>query len=194
MIMDMGCGTGNASLSILKTVPARIFLIDGSASMVDIARDKVGRAMPGHIQGYKVADLGDEGWAEGLEEGAYDAIVSTLVLEHLPLEKYQNLMYQSRRLIKPGGWLLAVEGYDDGVGMREWFYEQMEERQKGLDPGLAGQVARLRDEKEVHYYYSQSEKARWWSQAGFKKVHVIWQYLCLALMAGQKPYEDFMPG
>ena len=33
-ILDLGCGTGNASMAILKMMPAKIFLIDGSPSMM----------------------------------------------------------------------------------------------------------------------------------------------------------------
>ena len=35
-IIDLGCGTGNASLAILKRIPARIYLIDGSERMTGI--------------------------------------------------------------------------------------------------------------------------------------------------------------
>jgi SAM-dependent methyltransferase len=186
-IIDLGCGTGNASLAVLDKTPAGIFLIDGSASMVEIAREKIDRARPGVVRGYKVADLGDDDWYSGLEEGSYDAIVSTLVLEHLPFDRYRDVLDECRKLLRPGGWLIAVEGYDDGQGMLEWFNQLMDDRKNKLDPELAGFVAQLRDQKEVHYYASKAQKAEWWREAGFENVHVIWQYLCLALMAGRKP-------
>lgn len=186
-IIDLGCGTGNASLAVLDKIPAGIFLIDGSASMVEIAREKIDGEMPGSLRGYKVADLGDDDWYSGLEKESYDAIVSTLVLEHLPFDRYRDVLGKCRSLIKPGGWLLAVEGYDDCEGMLQWFNQQMDDRKKKLDPRLADFVAQIRDQKEVHYYASKAQKEAWWRDAGFEKVHVIWQYLCLALMAGRKP-------
>ena len=37
-IIDLGCGTGNASLAVLQKIPsARIYLIDGSENMVNVA-------------------------------------------------------------------------------------------------------------------------------------------------------------
>ena len=194
-IIDLGCGTGNASLAILRKIPsARIYLLDGSGRMVKVAEEKISRAHPGAILGCKVADLARSDWDEGIEgegpDGAegYDAIVSTLVLEHLPFDRYQAAIAKCHRLLKPGGWLLAAEGYaEEGSDMQEWFFQEMEERRRAVDPKLSDFVARLRDEKETHYYCSKAEKEEWWRQAGFVQVNVLWQYLCIALMAGRKP-------
>jgi tRNA (cmo5U34)-methyltransferase len=183
-LIDLGCGTGNA----------RIYLIDGSGAMVKVAEEKISRAYPGAILGCKVADLASCDWdeginGEGLGEGqGYDAVISTLVLEHLPFDRYQAAIAKCYRQLKPGGWLLAAEGYTEaGSDMQEWFFEGMEERRKAVDPELSDFVARLRDEKETHYYTGKDEKEEWWRQAGFVQVNVLWQYLCIALMAGRKP-------
>ncbi len=193
-LIDLGCGTGNASLAVLKKIPsARIYLLDGSGRMVRVAEEKISRAHPEAILGCKVADLAKSDWDEGIEgEGlngnGYDAIVSTLVLEHLPFDRYQSAIAKCYRLLMPGGWLLAAEGYaEEGSDMQEWFFEEMEERRMAVDPKLSDFVARLRDEKETHYYCSKAEKEEWWRQAGFEQVKVLWQYLCIALMAGRKP-------
>jgi len=45
----------------------------------------------------------------------------------------------------------------------------------------------FRDREEMHYYSSKSQKQKWWQAAGLEHVHVVWQYLPLALMAGRKP-------
>jgi tRNA (cmo5U34)-methyltransferase len=194
-IIDLGCGTGNASLAILRKIPsARIFLIDGSGRMVKVAEEKITSAHPGAILGFKVADLATSDWDDGIEGkgqdggGGYDAIVSTLVLEHLPFDRYQAAIAKCYRLLKPGGWLLAAEGYaEEGSDMQEWFFQEMEDRRRAVDPKLSDFVARLRGEKETHYYCSKAEKEEWWRQAGFVQVNVLWQYLCIALMAGRKP-------
>jgi tRNA (cmo5U34)-methyltransferase len=192
-IIDLGCGTGNASLAILRKIPsARIFLIDGSERMVKVAAKKISCAHPEAILGCKVADLAKSDWDDGIEgdgllgEG-YDAIVSTLVLEHLPFDRYKAAIAKCYRRLKPGGWLLAAEGYaEEGSDMQEWFFEEMEQRRKAVDPELSEFVARLRNEKETHYYCSKAEKEEWWRQAGYVQVNVLWQYLCVALMVGRR--------
>ena len=107
-IMDLGCGTGNASLAILKKIPARVFLIDGSEKMVRIAVEKISCTYPGAILGSRVADLSGDDWDEGLGEEKFDAIVSTLVLEHLPFDRYKAALEKCARSahagrLAPGG-------------------------------------------------------------------------------------------
>jgi tRNA (cmo5U34)-methyltransferase len=188
-IIDLGCGTGNAALAVLQKIPsARIYLVDGSERMVKVATEKISRPHPDAIMGCRVADLAGSDWDEGLEGEGYDAIISTLVLEHLPFYRYKAAIAKCFRLLKPGGWHLAAEGYsEEGSDMQEWFFEEMEQRRKAIDPELSDFVARLRDERETHYYCSKADKEDWWMQAGFEKVNVLWQYLCIALMAGRKP-------
>lgn len=188
-IIDLGCGTGNASLAVLEKLPAKIFLIDGSQKMVSAAERKIGKTSMDAIMGTKVANIAEEGWSEGLEARTFDAIISTLVLEHLPFDSYRSAVQESFQLLKPGGWLIAVEGYDEPHSdMREWFGEEMEARSRKLDWKFSESIARLRDEKEIHYYCSKAEKQKWWREAGFSHVNVLWQYLCIALMVGRKPH------
>ncbi len=183
-IIDLGCGTGNASLAVQEKLSARIFLVDGSQEMMDIARGKIDKAAQ---VGYKVADISQEGWDDGLAREEYDAIISTLVLEHLPFDRYRAVIKECFRLLQPGGWLIAAEGYaEEGSDMQEWFCQEMENRRKGLDPKLSDFVAGLRIEKEVHYYCSKAKKAQWWRETGFSQVNVLWQYLGIALMVGRK--------
>jgi len=160
-VADLGCGTGNASLSILQQMPsARIFLLDGSQRMVEIAAEKLERSHPGSMLGRRVADLCRDGWRQGLEEEGFDAVVSTLVLEHLPFPAYRAAVDGCLSLLRPGGWLLSAEGYSaEGSDMQEWFYSLMDERRRAVEPQISDFIARLREEKETHYYCSQEKKA-----------------------------------
>jgi tRNA (cmo5U34)-methyltransferase len=150
-LLDLGCGTGNASLAVLQKIPsARIYLIDGSERMVNVATEKISCAHPEAILGTMVADLAGSDWQEGLVGGGYDAVFSTLVLEHLSFDRYKAALAKCYRLLKPGGWLLAAEGYvEEGSDMQEWFFEEMETRREAIDPELSDFVARLRDEKAL---------------------------------------------
>jgi ubiquinone/menaquinone biosynthesis C-methylase UbiE len=188
MMLDLGCGTGNASLGILNKVPAKIFLVDGSERMIDIAMQKIGSKFPGSIAGQKAADLSGSDWNRDLGSHEYDVVVSTLVLEHLPFDRYKAALEKIYHLLAPGGWLVAVEGYEEeGSDIVDWFNRQMEEKRSQLDPGLSDFVSKLREQKEIHYYASKRQKEDWWRQAGFENVAVLWQYLCIALMVGRKP-------
>jgi tRNA (cmo5U34)-methyltransferase len=187
IIIDLGCGTGNASAEILEKVPeAKFFLIDGSASMIDAAKKKLEMNSPGAVIGAHVADLSADRWHEDLPD--CDAIVSTFVLEHLDFKSYRAVLERCHEVLRPGGWLIVVEAYvEEESNMLGWFEELMEGKKSLIeDSKLADFVSMLRSKHEVHYYCSKSQKASWWREAGFDNVHVIWQYLCLGLMAGQK--------
>lgn len=189
-VLDLGCGTGNASAAILKrSVGAKIFLLDGSASMVEAAEKKINAISPGSVIGSKVADLAAEGWDHGLGPGEFDAVVSTLVLEHLDFDSYKTAVEKCFGLLRPGGWVIAVEGYaEEESDMVGWFEELMAARKALIkNSDLRDFVSSLRSNEEVHYYASKSQKAAWWREAGFERVHVIWQHLCIALMAGRRP-------
>jgi 2-polyprenyl-3-methyl-5-hydroxy-6-metoxy-1,4-benzoquinol methylase len=169
-------------------MPVEVFLLDGSERMVAAAARKIGQARPEAVAGWRVADLSREGWDGGLERGAYDAVISTLVLEHLPIDCYSAVIEKCFYLLRPGGWLMAAEGYREADSdMLEWFSEEMEERRRALDPEISDRVARLREDGEVHYYCSKAEKAEILRKAGFQQVNTLWQYLCIALMVGRKP-------
>lgn len=189
-ILDLGCGTGNASAAILRTSPgARIFLLDGSASMVAAAEAKIRSISTSSLLGSKVVDIADGSWDEGLAPGSFDAVVSTLVLEHLDYDSYRAAVGKCFHLLRPGGWLLALEGYaEEESDMLGWFEEMMAEKRSLIDdPVLSDFVSGLRAKEEVHYYAGKGRKAAWWREAGIKRVHLLWQYLCIALMAGRRP-------
>jgi tRNA (cmo5U34)-methyltransferase len=188
-VLDLGCGTGNASAAILKRSPgAKIFLLDGSASMVEVAKEKIYAISPGSVIGSRVSDLAAGSWDCDLVPGEFDAVVSTLVLEHLDFDSYKTVIGKCFDLLRPGGWLIVVEGYaEEESDMVGWFEELMASRRDLIDdPDLRDFVSSLRADEEVHYYASKGQKAAWWREAGFDWVHVVWQYLCIALMAGRR--------
>jgi len=99
-ILDLGCGTGNASMAILKMMPAKIFLIDGSPSMLAAAENKIRSFFPEALNGSKVVGLFTENWSNNLIS-SQDAIVSTLVLEHLPFEIYRKWQKNVSTFLSP---------------------------------------------------------------------------------------------
>ena len=189
-IIDLGCGTGNSSYTILSSNPkAQFYLIDGSAASLTIALKKISSVSADALIGSRTADLLSPDWSAGIDQNSYDAIVSTFVLEHLPPEIYRAVLSRCCGLLKPGGWLIAVEGYAEKESdLIEWFEGKMQDNLQNIrDPELADFVSQLRSRHEKHYFTSKQEKQIWWKQSGLSNIHVVWQYLCIGLMAGQKP-------
>ncbi len=162
--------------------------------MLEAAKAKIDGISPSAVTGGKVADISVHGWSLGLGSGEFDAVVSTLVLEHLDFESYRAAIGTCFHLLRPGGWLIAAEGYaEEESDMVGWFSELMEARRELIDdPELSDFVSGLRAKEEVHHYASKAEKAAWWREAGIRPRPSPLA-VSLALMAGQRPVS-FGPG
>jgi SAM-dependent methyltransferase len=96
-ILDAGCGEGQYSRS-LKALGARMVGIDGSDTMIRVARERDA----GHDIPFDVADLMQP---LAFPDQCFDAIISAGVLMSLPA--LDTFLAESLRVLKPGG-VLAV--------------------------------------------------------------------------------------
>lgn len=102
VVVDIGCGTGALSIPIAGRLPrARVIGVDGDPEVLEIARSKLG------------ADAVE--WVEGLagalpiDDGEADAVVTSLVLHHLPLATKRELLADAHRILRPGGRLIVAD-------------------------------------------------------------------------------------
>lgn len=101
-LLDMGCGTGRNTIKLPGLLPShsQIMAVDSSKEMLAGAKKKLeGRAQFLHAQ------------IDSLEiDERFDIIISTLVLEHLPLEIFFQAV---GRLLKVGGWAWVTSMHPD---------------------------------------------------------------------------------
>ena len=104
-VLDVGCGTGSLALAAKRRVGAsgRVFGLDASPEMIARARRKAAKA--GLELTFEV------GTAEALPYSAarFDAVLSTLMLHHLPRPARLECAREMLRVVKPGGRVLAVD-------------------------------------------------------------------------------------
>jgi ubiquinone/menaquinone biosynthesis C-methylase UbiE len=104
-VLDVGCGTGTLAIAAGRRVgPAgRVHGIDASPAMIARARRKAAAA--------RVAVVFKTAIAEVLPfaDATFDAVVSTTVLHCLPDAARRQSVAEMRRVLKPGGRLLAVD-------------------------------------------------------------------------------------
>jgi len=102
-VLDAGCGSGKVTSILLDRLPAgRVVALDGSPSMIEVARTNLGRF--GDRVEFAVADL-----QEPLPiEGKVDAVLSTATFHWIPDQDalYRNLA----AVLRPGGRLVAQCG------------------------------------------------------------------------------------
>ncbi len=105
VVLDVGCGTGALAILAAQQVGSSgsVIGIDASPEMIARATRKATRQ--GSRATFKV------GTAQALPfpDARYDVVVTTLVLHHLPRPSRQQLAQEMRRVLKPGGRVLAID-------------------------------------------------------------------------------------
>ena len=104
-VLDIGCGTGTLAIAAQRQVGpnGRVHGIDASSEMIRRASRKASKA--GTDVAFHTALV------ESLPfcDGTFDAVLSTLMLHHLPGTLRSQCAAEVRRVLKPGGRLLAID-------------------------------------------------------------------------------------
>ena len=104
-VLDVGCGTGTLALAAARRVGANgtVHGVDAAAEMVARAKQKASRG--GLPAAFDVAPA----QALPFPDGAFDVVLCTLVVHHLPDGARQQAVAEMRRVLRPGGRLLIVD-------------------------------------------------------------------------------------
>ncbi|KAK3328672.1 cyclopropane-fatty-acyl-phospholipid synthase [Cercophora scortea] len=105
-VVDLGCGTGRNTTHLLSIPEVKeIIALDLSSKMLDVARKRIASASGDTPKvTFQVYDLMASSNPSPPPQDA-DAIISTLVLEHVPLKEY---FAAAKGMLKPGGLLLLT--------------------------------------------------------------------------------------
>ncbi|WP_424188037.1 class I SAM-dependent methyltransferase [Actinokineospora sp. G85] len=95
-VLDAGCGSGSLSAA-LRDRGAVVTGIDASAAMLALARRRLGPDVVLHV--------GDLNGRLPFADNAFDDVVASLVLHYL--RDWGPVLAESRRVLKPGGRLIA---------------------------------------------------------------------------------------
>jgi ubiquinone/menaquinone biosynthesis C-methylase UbiE len=104
-VLDIGCGTGTLAIASKRIVGQKghVCGVDASPEMVERAGKKASKAgMEVDFKNALVESL-------PFRNGEFDLVLSTLMLHHLPGKLRSQCAAEVRRVLKPGGRLLAVD-------------------------------------------------------------------------------------
>ncbi len=118
-VLDVGCGTGTLAIAAKIKVGAtgRVYGLDASLEMLARADKKARKA--------NVEVVFKTGVVENIPfpNAQFDAVLSTVMLHHLPLQARRESVREMRRIAKPGGRVLIVDF--DGTQKRHGFVAQI---------------------------------------------------------------------
>jgi len=104
-VLDVGCGTGALAIAAKRHVGPKgtVCGIDASPEMLARANKKAKKA------GVDVVFKHAYAQALPFPDAQFDAVLSTLMLHHLPRKAREQCVREMRRVLKPGGRVLAVD-------------------------------------------------------------------------------------
>ena len=114
-LIDMGCGTGRNTVELLGIPDSEVIALDASPNMLALAQKRLEEASrelsPTPAFRVGLFDLlKQQDPPEGLVDLTADVIVSTLVLEHVPLSSYFE---RCLGFLRPGGLLLLTNMHSE---------------------------------------------------------------------------------
>ncbi len=122
VVADVGTGTGFVAAGLAPLV-TRVYALDGSPAMLDIARRNL--AVFGNVT-YQVTD----GSRLPLEDASVDAVFANMYLHHCPVPA--AAIREMARVLRPGGRLMLT---DMDRHEHEWMRQEMADEWLGFERG-----------------------------------------------------------
>lgn len=194
-VLELCCGDGSLAQTILKKYPnATLTGLDGSNAMLWKARQRL--APFGSRFNGSLFKLVNPDWRG--EQGAYQAIVSSLAIHHLNGEEKSFLYRDCYKMLSQAGTLIIADliepASDSGrqLAAKLWDQSVMEQSLKKL-----GDISAFRTFQETHWnthIYPDAmdmpstllEHFTWLKQAGFRQVDLYWMKAGHAIYGGVK--------
>ena len=109
-LLDIGCGTGSlAGLLADSVLPVKVTGLDYSPAMCERAHAKAVQNDHLHDIGFVAGDSERLPFADG----SFDIITCSNSFHHYPHQ--QEVVHEMKRLLKPGGRLMLIDGFRDNV-------------------------------------------------------------------------------
>lgn len=104
-VLDVGCGTGTLAIAAKQRVGPNgaVYGIDASPEMIARASKKAANS------GVQVVFNNAPAQALPFSDGHFDVVLSTVMLHHLPRKGRAQCAREMRRVVRPGGRVLAVD-------------------------------------------------------------------------------------
>lgn len=109
-LLDVGCGTGTLGAMLAASpMRARVVGLDYAPSMCKVATEKIRSRKLGDRLHYLAADSEHLPFADA----SFDVVTCSNSFHHYPHQ--QQVIHEMRRVLRPGGRLMLIDGFRDNV-------------------------------------------------------------------------------
>ena len=180
-ILDLGCGTGNVSMTVKERFPrSKLTCVDLAENMIEMARAKLSKYSD--IE-YQIGNFSTLNFDDN-----YDVIVSSLALHHLKSDEEKKQLYNKiYDALSVGG---VFYNADTVLGSNSHFIKV------NMDMWKNYMIKNLPldeiEEKWLPTHYEEDfpaplmDQLDWLRKIGFKEVDVVWKYYQGAVYGGLK--------
>ncbi len=184
-VLDLGAGTGLMAEKVAEGFPGSfIVLLDISADMLAVARERLGRYPNGFD--FVVSDYAQPGSIQG----NYDLVISSLSIHHLTADEKRTLFKNIAAHLNPGGCFINADQVLGETPDIEASYKAFWERQireaGATDEEISGAHERMKEDDMS----TLSSQLQWLKDAGFNTVNCWYQNFSFAVFSGVKPSES----
>ena len=173
-VLELGCGTGNLSLQLAKTLPlADLTLVDGSAEMIALVRSRIdeSRSTPRARVAYVEARFEEL----DLPARSFDLVVSSISLHHV--EDKAALYARIRSLMTTGGRFCfadQIRGEPESNHLLNW--ERWLDFCRERGHCTSEEIDSLLQHAAAHDHYTTvTEHGALLTNAGFSEIDCVWR-------------------
>jgi len=136
-VLELGSGPGFLAAYLLGVLPtAQLTLLDFSAAMHDLARERIGTALS-HVRLIE-RSFKEPGWSRGL--GRFDAVVTNQAVHELRHKRHAPRLHaEVRQILSPGGVFLLSDHFagDGGLSNDQLYMTVAEQRAALVEAGFS---------------------------------------------------------
>ncbi|MGE5658954.1 MAG: SAM-dependent methyltransferase [Actinomycetota bacterium] len=192
-ILELGCGTGELSLAILRHYPSvQIVAVDYSPRMLQFAQAKI--ELAGYASNWTGIEIDFGDWANqpnfSAISGQFDACVSSLAIHHLKDEMKAKLFERICQSLNSGGCFWNADPILAESDSLKAIYQTVRE-EWATQQGMTLSDIRAKIATSQPYGYSHSDQLATLSAhlqmlttAGFATVAVPWKFWGFAVLGG----------
>lgn len=193
--LDLGVGTGFFAQRLLSRYPhARVVAMDGAASMVQLAKTRLGDRSA--QVDFRIGDFRDLGELLSPQE-TFDVVISSYALHHLNGDEKEEVVRECVRRLRQGGWFLNADVIDSVSPELEERYQAL--RIRGILERASSDDERFQDalttrrflddleEREGDMPRALDQDIETLRAAGLSSVSAVWVEYREAVMVGIRP-------